>query len=356
MNSRSSHNSFARDCEDEWLSEIVIEVREALENETPLHPQISRLLQDYHLDHRNHQPSFDADIHHPFLHMAEPDSDVCPLDPIFHAPFGKNISVDSSATISEKCDDMMDIQNLCGEAPTKAPPQLYTIIEETERQVNREVSSCKSPRHDRRIQRYIDSYDLGQCPHTRKRVQGQSKAIRAKYDNDQRQLSHLSSSYPQIRSPSTAQNDPGANRSVTNDRSLLINFKWLDNTYDIGGIAADEVALQCTGFGYLPWVSDSGESLMVRCLYSPQSDGTIISPNDVCAQYRDRFKAYNFFAVVNDDGYGHVEFINHKHKPEMKFLMTMANNLWYHTLTTPRQPLASISSETRRNAKIKNFN
>ena len=186
-----------------------------------------------------------------------------------------------------------------------------------------------------------------------KKIKGHARAIRTKYNNDQRQLSHLSSSFPQIRSPSTAQNDPGANRSVTNDRSLLVNFTWLDTTYDIGGVAADEVALQCTGFGYLSWVADNGECLLVRCLYSPQSDGTILSPNDICAQYKERFKGYNFFAMVNNGGYGHVEFLNHKQKPELKFMMTMDNNLWYHVFKTPKQPLASKANETRQNAKIK---
>lgn len=98
LNFRSSSNSFAYDSEDEWLSEIFSEVHEAFESETPLYPRISRLLQYYHLDHRNHQPSFDADTFHPFLHVAEPDVDACPLDPDFHSPFSKNNSVDSSAT------------------------------------------------------------------------------------------------------------------------------------------------------------------------------------------------------------------------------------------------------------------
>ena len=83
-----------------------------MESDIPLHPQINRFLQDYHLDHRLHQPSFDADIYHPFLHVEERNSDTCQLDPDFHAPFSTNLSADSSDTISEQCDDMVDIQTL----------------------------------------------------------------------------------------------------------------------------------------------------------------------------------------------------------------------------------------------------
>ena len=48
-----------------------------------------------------------------------------------------------------------------------------------------------------------------------------------------------------------AQNDNGANRSVTNNRRLLVNFQPI-KPYPIHGVSADGPALHCTAVGYLP--------------------------------------------------------------------------------------------------------
>jgi hypothetical protein len=50
-----------------------------------------------------------------------------------------------------------------------------------------------------------------------------------------------------------AQNNPGANRTITKHKELLVNYKKLSKPYRIGGIAEDEIALECWGVGYLPW-------------------------------------------------------------------------------------------------------
>ena len=81
------------------------------------------------------------------------------------------------------------------------------------------------------------------------------------------------------------QNDGGANRSVTPNKELLINYKPIKN-YAVNGIQKGDPALQCTGMGYLPWQADIGELLLVRCLYCNEASGTIISPSDVNMQYK----------------------------------------------------------------------
>ena len=94
---------------------------------------------------------------------------------------------------------------------------------------------------------------------------------------------------------------------------------------------------------------------MVRCLYCSEADGTIISPNDVCVQHRKRFRAYNFFAIVNNGGYGHIELLNQELQPELKFLMTMPNNLWYHALQTPCQLETTRAAGRRHDAIVRSL-
>ena len=73
------------------------------------------------------------------------------------------------------------------------------------------------------------------------------------------------------------QNDTGVNRSVTNNMNLLHNYKPID-PYSIGGVKADDVAIVCTGFGFLHWQSKEGRVLHIKSLYCKDVDGTIISP------------------------------------------------------------------------------
>ena len=49
----------------------------------------------------------------------------------------------------------------------------------------------------------------------------------------------------------TAQNDSGANRSVTNNKQLLVHYKAI-RPYAIKGINDNSAAIHCTGIGYLP--------------------------------------------------------------------------------------------------------
>ena len=62
------------------------------------------------------------------------------------------------------------------------------------------------------------------------------------------------------------QNDGGANRSITNLKHLLTDFITIP-LYRISGVKDKEIAVQCTGFGYIPLSSDNGERILVPCYY-----------------------------------------------------------------------------------------
>ena len=110
--------------------------------------------------------------------------------------------------------------------------QLYSIVEETECQVREEVKAV-SDRLRRRKKGAYTAY----VKHASYQTTGEE--INAKIDLK-------------------AQNDPGANRTITKHKELLVNYKKLRRPYTIGGIAEGEVALECWGVGYLPWRSVDG--------------------------------------------------------------------------------------------------
>ena len=54
-----------------------------------------------------------------------------------------------------------------------------------------------------------------------------------------------------------AQNDSGANRTVTPTKDLLVQYRDIE-PYAINGVSKGDPAIYCTGYGYLPWKADTG--------------------------------------------------------------------------------------------------
>ena len=186
--------------------------------------------------------------------------------------------------------------------------QLYSIVEETECQVREEVK----PVSDRMRRRKKGAY-TAYVKHA---------SFEATHDMPNVQIDM-----------SQAQNDPGANRTITKYKELLVNYKKLKKPYTIGGIAEGEVALECWGVGYLPWKSTDGRYIMIRCFHSDQCDGTLISPNDVCIQHRKKFEGYATHCNVNGTGSGWID-LNCWNGETIRFNMHMNNGLWFHHMET----------------------
>lgn len=96
--------------------------------------------------------------------------------------------------------------------------------------------------------------------------------------------------------------DGGANRSITNDISLLSNFKNIKR-YSMQGVAANEPALYCAGIGLLPWKADNGDVIFVKCYYSEAAADTIISPTEVVINYITALNAWGQYSNI-DTGEG----------------------------------------------------
>lgn len=188
--------------------------------------------------------------------------------------------------------------------------KLNTIVEETEKNIKNEIAPNSKPIH--------------------------SSRKRKKSINKQRNKSFASvKSYrvtAKVDARATGQNDTGANRNVTNDKSILMNYRDLKRSYPVSGIQADAIALQCTGIGYLPWRSETGEYIYIKTYYCKEAEGTIISPNAVARQYADSVEAVDVHMPgprTTNYGYTAFTFANGK---VMQFSMYRENDLWYHTI------------------------
>jgi deoxyuridine 5'-triphosphate nucleotidohydrolase len=133
--------------------------------------------------------------------------------------------------------------------------------------------------------------------------------------------------------PIQVQIDGGANRSITSRHDILHRFKTT-TAYPIYGVNKEDVALQCTGRGYLPWVAENGDTLYVPMFYSPDAAETIISPTDVVMSHHHLFCAWAQFSHCTT-GQGHVTFYRTEGTNHTSYPLTMRNGLWYHNAPKP---------------------
>jgi hypothetical protein len=121
--------------------------------------------------------------------------------------------------------------------------------------------------------------------------------------------------------------DGGANRSITNDINLLINYKNI-KTYRMSS-AGGENDIACTGVGYLPWRSDTGETILIKCYFSQNAPETIISPSDIVMNHMSTYHAWTQHADLTTNK-GHITFINNDTEHTTVFPLINRNGLWYY--------------------------
>ena len=138
-----------------------------------------------------------------------------------------------------------------------------------------------------------------------------------------------------------AQNDIGANASVTNNKSSILLYQDIA-PYAVSGIQKDDPAITCTGKGYLLWKSKSGTNLLVPIYYCAQADGTIISPQSIQSLYSDIYNGFHMFCDC-DNKTGHLQFYNRNGIDHAIFDAYSTNNLWYHDMSKPTNSTSSSS-------------
>jgi hypothetical protein len=123
--------------------------------------------------------------------------------------------------------------------------------------------------------------------------------------------------------------DGGANRSITNTKDYLLSFCNIKK-YHMSGVATGEAALVCTGVGYLPWQSDSGVVVLVKCYFSHDAADTIISPTDIVVNNITDYNAWSQYSNV-DTGDGYITLHCRDDYAPLIFHLKSMNGLWYHS-------------------------
>ena len=299
-----------------WVNDICSHVTSISNNNdetnTTYKPKVAKIVFDdaeqYHtvLDHINDLTK-DLPIHH----SIENDIDLSSInDSEYDSPYRTHgIDNDESHDVLQST-----IKHLAGS--NDWTPNLNTIIEETS--------------YD--IDQFNDNVYLTPSSTTSgKRRRRQQSILRQQQDLHESKIAQAINRNGIYRvNIHNAQNDGGANRSVTSSKDLLLHFEEIAN-YGINGVKEGEAAIVCTGRGFLPWRANSGEIILIRCLYCAEASGTILSPSDVNSQYADRYGGWTMttdhdsktgiFKLLSRDGINHLEFTSYSE-----------NNLWFHYL------------------------
>jgi hypothetical protein len=194
---------------------------------------------------------------------------------------------------------------------TRWTPTLPTV---KERRLNQPLNDDKCT---------IIANDIGISRPSRKTMQGQMRKLQTKHN-----IVNTKNATGIYRQCLRMQNDGGANRSITNQKHLLLSYEDIV-PYPITGVKDGEPALFCTGKGYMPWKDDNGEILLVHCYYSESVADTIISPNDVVHQNIQRFHEWQFSAN-HDMGCGRFRLLARDGVSNCQFTAYNENNLWFH--------------------------
>jgi hypothetical protein len=121
--------------------------------------------------------------------------------------------------------------------------------------------------------------------------------------------------------------DGGANRSITNDATQLLQFKNI-KPYPMSTAGGDS-DLICTGVGYLPWKSTNGYTILIRCYYSKNAVDTIVSPSDIALNHLTPFHTWTKHANL-ESNQGWITFLNENTKEEAIYPLVPINGLWYY--------------------------
>jgi hypothetical protein len=121
--------------------------------------------------------------------------------------------------------------------------------------------------------------------------------------------------------------DGGANRSITNDSTLLLQMRHIRPYYMSSASQADSI--KCTGMGYLPWQAPNGRSILVKCYYSEQATDTILSPSDIVLTNGTVFTSWTQHANMTT-GDGHITFTGKTQNETQEFPLKERNGLWYY--------------------------
>ena len=120
--------------------------------------------------------------------------------------------------------------------------------------------------------------------------------------------------------------DIGANRNITNDKTMLRDFREIPS---LGMSCADnrDAPMVCTGFGYYDLHNSEGEVLEIPFYFSEQLAETLISPDYICetSAYYTTFQTHH----DTESGKGWLRFSSKSGLSTFQLDMYRANGLWF---------------------------
>jgi len=121
--------------------------------------------------------------------------------------------------------------------------------------------------------------------------------------------------------------DGGANRSVTNQRDHFIKFKNIKMYYMSSAAGDNDIA--CTGIGYIPWRSQQGQTVLIKCYYSKNAPETIVSPSNIVLGHLSTYHSWTQNADMSTNT-GYIKFVNNDTSECIEYPLVNKNNLWYY--------------------------
>ena len=137
------------------------------------------------------------------------------------------------------------------------------------------------------------------------------------------------------------QMDSGANKNVTDDKTIIRNYSPI-TPIAVFGIEKDEVACQIVGKGLTELTTVDGDTLPITMYFAPQCAGTIISPNAI-VQNSKQFTGWQQTSHVDTGKADIVFFHRHDTTNNRRLRMILSNDLWFI-----HQPYANIVNAANR--------
>ena len=142
------------------------------------------------------------------------------------------------------------------------------------------------------------------------------------------------------------QSDSGANASATDNLSLLEDVTWIKPMRVGTASSTQQGGITMQAIGRLPIQSPNGEVLKIACYYSPDVEGTIISPQAIAMEYKDRFFGWIHFCNT-DSKTGYIRLCNRNQAHPFSFGIWSENNLWFQTIgvSENKNPITAINQQ-----------
>ena len=133
-----------------------------------------------------------------------------------------------------------------------------------------------------------------------------------------------------LEAPIALQSDPGANRHITSDLSLLDDFQLI-TPFDIGTIQ-DGAAVQVTGQGILNIPASDGTERPIA-YYSANASGSVFSPDHYVAHH-DHYHSWTQHGCPST-GDGSIIFYNIHGTEVSRIMLYPRNGLWFMKVNKP---------------------